>query len=75
MVHEIKMFSATCDGCGYHWENGDGIMAYHEKSQIEDCISDSGWKEDETNHKTYCPNCWDVDEDDNTIFKNKEPQV
>jgi len=68
MIQEITMFTATCDGCGHQWENGDGIMAYTEKEHVIDSIKDSEWVIADDS-KTYCSKCWSINDDDTFAFK------
>lgn len=69
MISETKMFGAKCDGCGEEWDNGDSIAYYPDKELTECSIKESGWHIREDG-KTYCPECWSYDDNDNLVFKN-----
>ena len=68
MIYPITMHAAKCDGCGDKWDNGDCVCAYEDKEHVRCSVSESGWhiKDD---GKTYCPDCWSYDDEDNIIFK------
>lgn len=71
MINELKMFGCTCDNCGKQWVDYNGIMAFAEELTIRDNITDDEWyKTDEG--QTYCPDCFDIDDNDELTIINKQ---
>jgi len=68
MIHKIEMFGCTCDNCGKQWENYDGIVCWSEEEHVSDSIDSDGWHKADDG-KTYCDDCYYVDDDDNIIIK------
>ena len=66
MREEVKMAVYYCDNCGEKLKDGDFI------GYIDADIWDFGehnWIEHEGKH--YCPNCYEIDDEDNIIIKKK----
>ena len=71
MIKEVKSYALICDNCGktyienYHdysvWLEPDTAI---EEAEYED------WIEHEDKH--YCPNCYELDDDDNIVIKNNK---
>ncbi len=75
MIQEVTMYAATCDNCGRDWENDTyGWSALTDRSSMRDTLIDDEWHigdgvEGEEG-KTYCPNCFGLDDDDKFYLKS-----
>lgn len=71
MIKEVKCYSLMCDNChkGYI-ESGSDYCVWLEESIAIESATENDWIEHEGKH--YCPNCYEVDEDDNITIKERE---
>lgn len=73
MIEPIEMFGATCDSCGEQWEHAEGWTAMADKGFVKEGLDDAEWHQSDDG-KTYCPNCFRIDDEDNLILtKNEAP--
>lgn len=68
MIESCEMYGCKCDGCVEQWDNGDCISYYADKELTEQGARDSEWYICDDG-KTYCPECWSYDDDENLVFK------
>lgn len=74
MFQEVKSKIVVCDCCGEKYEDGNGLCCYlgdDDGSMIEQEALESDWIE--VCGKHYCPNCWEVKEDD--YYHTKDGKV
>lgn len=67
MREEVKMIVYVCDNCGEKLKYGNDFISYID-ADIWDCC-EHNWIEHEGKH--YCPNCYEIDDEDNIIIKKK----
>ena len=70
MIEQITMYRCVCDNCGHQW--GDDVIAYADPANTWDCAANEGWNKHED--KTYCPDCWSYDDNDNLIIREFNQQ-
>lgn len=71
MIREVTMYQAVCDGCGRPCAETGGIMAWANRESARIAAWESGWFI--VNHETYCPDCYEYDEETNEYKpKNKD---
>lgn len=69
MIQPVTMYAAECDNCGKGWENDHyGWTALTDESSLRQTLTDDKWHigdgvEGEEG-KTYCPSCWQRDDED-----------
>lgn len=71
-VKEITMYYLVCDNCGHMNDcdsNGFSYI-YDNKNQANERLDDDNMIKH--NDKHYCNDCWEHDDDDNLIIKNKQ---
>ncbi len=71
MKQEVKSMIIVCDGCGKHYEDGNGMVCYlgdMDGSLIEQDALSSEWESFGDKH--YCPDCYSIDEKDNIVTKD-----
>lgn len=62
-IHERIMYSCVCDACGDLWrDDHSGYIAFDDISSLKDYIETDDWREH--NNKWYCPDCYNIDDDD-----------
>lgn len=71
MIYPIQMYTCKCDGCGDAWDNGDCVCAYADEEHVRYSIQESNWHITD-DKKTYCPDCYTIDDNDNIVFKTNE---
>lgn len=71
MIESVTMYTAICDGCGKSNDTAiDGIVAWTDPDDARlDAINDE-WLED--GDKIYCPDCAEMDDNDQIILKTKD---
>lgn len=80
MIQPVTMYEAVCDNCGKEWnDEWNGWCAMGDVSSMKDVIRDEGWhvgdgQEGEMD-KTYCPDCWHYDDEDNFCLKPIEAKA
>lgn len=68
MIHEVTMFSISCDNCNEDYiESHNGWSAMNDQSSIQELADNDGWHTDDEKH--YCPNCFTINDEDNLILK------
>ena len=71
MIKEVKSYSLICNNCGetyrHKWTN---YALWFDESAPLEYASEEGWIEHENKH--YCPNCYEIDNDDNVIIKERD---
>lgn len=75
-IQEVTMYAAVCDNCNKGWFNDyHGWSAMHDESSLKEMISNDDWHLEYG--KTYCPDCFEIDEEDNILIKssNEESEV
>jgi hypothetical protein len=74
MIHEVQMYSCTCDNCGELFrDDHSGFTAYPDSGNLSEAMDSDGWHTGtayEHEEKYYCPDCfkWDDNEDDKIII-------
>lgn len=69
MIKEVTMYTVICDNCGKDVCEGSGYACWDDKGYVKDIAIDSGWIKHEDKH--YCSNCYEYDDNDELIIKNK----
>lgn len=72
MIYPIQMYACKCDGCGQDWMDETAI-AYKERDTVQFSLHESGYYTCQDG-RTYCPECWSYDDEDNLVFK-KSPDT
>lgn len=70
----VEMATYFCNCCGKQLIDGDGITGYTDKVIFEAIGFENGWIEHERKHKHYCPDCYEINDDENVIIKEYEPK-
>ena len=71
MIKEVKSYSLICDNCGETFvENYCNYSVWIDIDMAIEYAKDRDWIEHEGKH--YCPECYEVDNDDNVIIKESE---
>ncbi len=73
MIKELKMYTIICDGCGKDVCNGSEYSGWDDVDYVWDTADEESWIKnedyDDTHH--YCPECYEYDDDDNLVIKQK----
>jgi len=70
MTQEITMYTIKCDNCGELFEDKhDGFCAWVDINSAKFLANDSDWTQE--GNKDYCPNCYEYDDNDNLVLKQK----
>ena len=71
MIKEVTTFSLICDNCNRLFMSSfeEFTLWVTESDAVEASIDDDWTK---CNGKHYCPNCYELDDDDNIVIKEKE---
>ncbi|MCW0484094.1 hypothetical protein [Gaoshiqia sediminis] len=64
IIHGV-FFAVKCNRCGNICESGD-YQYWNDESAAEESAAESEWHID--NGKHYCPNCHEIDENDNVLI-------
>lgn len=73
MIKEVTMYTVVCDGCGKDVNADNDISCWNDTGYLNDIAYDAGWERLEGKH--YCPECFEYDNDDDTIIlKHKGEQ-
>lgn len=67
MKKTVEMDIYICDNCGVQLEDGNGCTSYVDYDIFDVYGYDSNWIELEDKH--YCPDCYEIDEEDNVVIK------
>ena len=71
MIRKIDGFMLTCDNCHESYiESYSNYCVWLEESFAIESAIDDDWIEHEGKH--YCPSCYEIDNDDNVIIKERE---
>lgn len=70
MILEETFFAVKCDNCGKVNENYDGISFWASKECALELSVGEDWEEIEGKH--YCPDCFEVNDEDEIIIKTQE---
>lgn len=71
-IIEVTYYAASCDICKKSWVNEHhGWSAMSDKLGIKEMLMNDEWHLEDG--KTYCPNCHEIDDDDNLILKEVKP--
>lgn len=68
MIFEVAYFEGWCDNCGAQWD--DDYFALKDPDAVEFSMEEQEWHIDEDKH--YCPDCWEVGDNDEIIIKSKK---
>lgn len=74
MKQETKSFIIVCDGCGEHFHDGNDFCSYIDDERgelIEQSALDGEWMKFGDKH--YCPNCYEIDDEDH--YRTKDGKV
>lgn len=67
MIVEIMMYTVKCDNCGEQFSY-DEFAGFTDFGYALDMAYNSGWN---TEDKHYCPDCWELDDEDNVVVITK----
>lgn len=70
MIKEITIYTVVCDGCGKDVNEHADYSGWDNKDFTESIAKESDWIKEDDNH--FCPDCYEYDDDDNLIIKNKK---
>ena len=68
MITTEMVYVANCDNCNEQWLDRNDCAGHFEKRDTENGLMESEWHTTDEG-KTYCPKCWEMDEEDNIIIK------
>lgn len=71
MIEKGECYSASCDGCGKDYEEpftGFAIMVDNDDLSVS--MTDNDWHITEDG-KTYCDGCYEINENDEVVIKQK----
>ena len=57
----------SCDNCDETYLADSGFSIFTDKSSANEMCGNDDWFIEDSKH--YCPNCWDLDKEDNLIIK------
>ena len=70
MIAKVEMYTVECDNCKKTSGDDSDFSCWGDKAYaLEDAI-ESNWKEHEGKH--YCPDCYEIYEDENVIITEKK---
>ena len=70
MIISNIFYAVKCDRCGKVNENYDGIQFWASPENALELSVGEDWEE--INNKHYCPDCFELNEEDETIVKPKD---
>jgi hypothetical protein len=62
-IYTEECFVCTCDGCSKVYSNYNDFSLFVDKDSLKSDLSDDDWIEAE--EKTYCGDCYKIDDYDN----------
>jgi len=71
MIQEVTMYTVVCDNCGEDAFTDSDFSCWCDQQVAEEFAKDD-WGYIEHEGKHYCPKCYEYDDDDNLIIKQKE---
>lgn len=69
MIKEVKMFTIVCDGCGKDVNENTDYSCWNDENANEDIRQEADWEKVDDKH--YCTKCFEYDDNDELIIKNK----
>jgi hypothetical protein len=69
MLKEVIMYTIVCDGCGCDVNEDSGYGGWNDDGYVEEIRQEAGWEKVEDKH--YCTNCYEYNDNDELIIKNK----
>lgn len=69
MIKELKMYTIVCDGCGEDVNADTSWSCWSDVEYNEDIRQEAGWEKVDDKH--YCTDCFEYDDNDELILKNK----
>ena len=71
MFYELIVYGVKCNCCGSKLEQE---MHWTDKDVTNDDADNFGWHMPDglVSEKHYCPDCWELDDDDNVIIKSTD---
>ena len=72
MIRKLTMYQAVCDRCGRPCAETGGIMAWANQDSARIAAWKSGWLL--INHETYCPDCYEYDEETNSYKPKRKKE-
>ena len=69
MIRKVTMYQAVCDRCGRLCVETGGIMAWANQDSARIAAWKTGWLL--VNHETYCPDCYEYDEETDSYKPKK----
>jgi hypothetical protein len=69
MIKEVTMYTVICDNCGVDSNENAEYACWDDKSYAEKSAMEDTWIKE--NHKHYCKDCWEYNDDDEIVIKNK----
>lgn len=68
-IFEQKAYGVKCDVCDTVYMNEySGFSLWADENSVKEEARDDSWLIEDG--KCYCPNCYDIDEDDNVVIKS-----
>jgi hypothetical protein len=70
MIHKVECESLSCDNCNKEYESCEGFTIFPD--DVDNRASDDDWhteRSETEDDKHYCPNCYEVDDEDNVTVK------
>ena len=71
MIKEVKMYTVICDNCGKNALENDEYSCWSVPFAATEIADEKGWYNDNQTCENYCDECWQYDDDDNLIIKQK----
>ena len=69
-IFEEKAYGVTCDVCKEIYMNEhSGFSLWVDENSAKEKAQEDGWLFE--GERCYCPNCYEIDEDDNVIIMDK----
>jgi len=66
MIKEVKMFTVICDNCKADSNRNSEYSCWNDEGTARDTAMESDWHEEGDKH--YCPDCFNVDDNDNVTI-------
>jgi len=70
MIKEFKCFTIVCDGCGKDSNEDSGYSGWDDLGYATDVADEADYIVKDDKH--YCPNCYEYDDEDELIIKQKK---
>lgn len=70
MIESVLMCTVVCDNCKTTFENShSGFTAFVDEEQAKESAENEGWHFKEHTDLCFCPNCHEVNENDELVIK------